>query len=359
MTLAKPNRSQATSTRNRVEPAPGSGICVTCLDGCPGPCEVGSAEKSNVELLDAYSRAVITVAEVVGPAVVSISTGTPSKNGEPETGGAGSGVIIAPDGYVLTNDHVVHGSKQLTVSLTNGASHAAALVGTDPATDLAVIRADSANLPFATLGDSAALRVGQLVIAIGNPFGFQSTVSTGVVSALGRALRSREGRLIENIIQHTAPLNPGNSGGPLVNSQGRVIGINTAIIAMAQGIGFSIPADTARWIVSQLLVHGHVRRGYLGISGQNQPLNRRLVRFYHLQNNYGVLVVRSDPEGPAEKAGIMDGDLIVSVNGQKTESVDDIHRILAEWPEENSLSVVIIRGQEQMDISVTPTEAVQ
>src|SRR5512143_3182553 len=281
----------------------------------PGPCEVGSAEKSNVELLDAYSRAVITVAEAVGPAVVSISTGTPSKNGEPETGGAGSGVIIAPDGYVLTNDHVVHGSKQLTVSLTNGASHAAALVGTDPATDLAVIRADSANLPFATLGESAALRVGQLVIAIGNPFGFQSTVSTGVVSALGRALRSRKGRLIENIIQHTAPLNPGNSGGPLVDSRGRIVGLNTAIIMMAQGIGFSIPSDTARWVVTQLIGTGKVRRGYLGISAQQRPLSRKLVRYFNLPKEFAVEIISVERAGPAQSAGMQAGDLIVAFNG--------------------------------------------
>ena len=322
-----------------------------------GSCRIRDEGAAEVELLDAYSRAVIAVVDAVGPAVVRVAARKAADGNSPEMEGGGSGVIIAPDGYILTNEHVVQGAVSLSATPHDGTSLDATLVGTDPATDLAVIRANGSGLPYATLGDSSKLKAGQLVIAIGNPLGFSSTVSTGVVSALGRALRSRDGRLIENIIQHTAPLNPGNSGGPLVNSQGRVIGINTAIIAMAQGIGFSISADTARWIVSQLLVHGHVRRGYLGISGQNQPLNRRLVRFYHLQNNYGVLVVRSDPEGPAGKAGIMDGDLVVSVNGQKTESVDDIHRILAEWPEENSLSVVIIRGQEQMDISVTPAEA--
>jgi S1-C subfamily serine protease len=323
----------------------------------PHRCEVGSAEKSNVELLDAYSRAVITVAEAVGPAVVSISTGTQSKNGEPDTGGAGSGVIIAPDGYVLTNDHVVHDLKQLVVSLTNGASHAAALVGTDPATDLAVIRADSANLPFATLGESAALRVGQLVIAIGNPFGFQSTVSTGVVSALGRALRSREGRLIENIIQHTAPLNPGNSGGPLVDSRGRIVGLNTAIIMGAQGIGFSIPSDTAKWVVSQLLTLGRVRRGYLGIAAQQRPLSRRTVRFFNLTHASAVEVLSVTRGGPAAQGGMRKGDLIVAMNGTDITTVDLLQKFLADWPIGKPVKVSVLRVQERLEIDVTPSEA--
>jgi S1-C subfamily serine protease len=324
-----------------------------------GSCGIKDENAAEIELLDAYSRAVIAVVDAVGPAVVRVGARKAAYGDIPGQEGAGSGVLIAPDGYILTNEHVVQGAASLSVTLHDGTALDAELVGTDPATDLAVIRANGSGLPYATLGDSGKIKAGQLVIAIGNPLGFSSTVSTGVVSALGRALRSRDGRLIENIIQHTAPLNPGNSGGPLVNSQGRVIGLNTAIIAMAQGIGFSIPADTARWVVSQILTHGHVRRGYLGITAQAQPLNRRLVRFHHLQNNYGVEVVRSDPDGPAVTAGIKEGDLIVSINGQKTESVDDIHRILAEWPEGNSLSIVIIRGQEHIDINVTPVETVR
>ena len=323
----------------------------------PGPCEVGTAEKSDVELLDAYSRAVITVVDAVGPAVVSISTGTRSKDAEPEAGGAGSGVIIAPDGYILTNDHVVHGSKSLAVSLTNGATLAAVMVGTDAATDLAVIRADGANMPFATLGESASLRVGQLVIAIGNPFGFQSTVSTGVISALGRALRSREGRLIENIIQHTAPLNPGNSGGPLVDSRGRIVGLNTAIIMGAQGIGFSIPSDTAKWVVSQLLTLGRVRRGYLGIAAQQRPLSRRAARFFNLTQTSAVEVLSVTRGGPAAQGGMQKGDLIVSMNGTDITTVDLLQKFLADWPIDKPVKVSVLRVQARLEIDVTPSEA--
>ena len=233
----------------------------------------------------------------------------------------------------------------------------ATLIGADPFTDLAVIRAEASGLPFAILGDSTSLRVGQLIIAIGNPFGFQSSVSTGVVSALGRALRSQEGRLIENVIQHTAPLNPGNSGGPLVDSRGRVIGINTAIIALAQGIGFSIPSNTAKWVVSQLLTHGRVRRGYLGIAAQQQPLNRRLVRFYNLAKDYAVEVLSVHPLGPAGQAGMREGDLIVAINGQDVESVDDLHRFLSEWPIGQPMKLIVIRGSERMEMSVVPAEA--
>ena len=322
-----------------------------------GRCEVSASGRSDAELLDVYSRAVIAVVEAVGPAVVGVSVGKQMPGSRFEQAGAGSGIIFAPDGYILTNSHVVQNARQLTATITGGTSFAATIIGTDPATDLAVIRADGSSLPFATLGDSASLRVGQLIIAIGNPFGFQSSVSTGVVSALGRALRSQEGRLIENVIQHTAPLNPGNSGGPLVDSRGHVVGINTAIIPLAQGIGFSIPSNTAKWVVSQLLTHGRVRRGYLGIAGQQRPLNRRLVRFYNLPRDYAVEVLSVHSTGPAGQAGLQEGDLIVAINGQDVESVDDLHRFLAEWPIGQTMTLTVIRGTERVELKVVPAEA--
>lgn len=315
------------------------------------------ADASEVDLLDAYSRAVTTVVDAVGPAVVSISGKGERHGTEPEQTGAGSGVVIAPDGYILTNDHVVHHAKRLIVTLTNGTSFGASVVGNDPATDLAVIRADASGLQSAVLGDSSRLRVGQLVIAMGNPFGFQSTVSTGVVSALGRALRSLEGRLIESIIQHTAPLNPGNSGGPLVDSRGRVMGINTAIIMMAQGIGFSIPSNTARWVVSQLLSNGKVRRAFLGIAARPRTLDRRLVRYHDLPGNQAVEVLSVDPESPASRAGIRIGDLIVSVNGQGVANVDDLHRFLGEWPIGEPITITVVRGKNKTNLTAVPVEA--
>jgi len=289
---------------------------------------------------------------VVGISVDLAGAATPG-----EQGGAGSGVIITPDGYVLTNDHVVHNARRIHATLSDGASLPATLIGTDPATDLAVVSVNASGLPNAVLGDSALLHAGQLVIAIGNPFGFQSTVSTGVVSALGRALRSQEGRLIENIIQHTAPLNPGNSGGPLVDSRGRVVGINTAIIVMAQGIGFAIPANTAKWVVSQLLSHGRVRRAYLGLAGRQRPLDRRLVRFHRLPKESAVEAISVDPYGPAGQAGLKEGDLIVAVNQEPVASVDDIHRLLAEWPIGQPVTLSILRGGERLDLSAVPAEA--
>ena len=317
-----------------------------------------SGAPGDPELLDAYSRAVVSVVDTVSPSVVSVLIGKPSRHGGPEQAGAGSGVVVAPDGYILTNDHVVQSAGPVTVRLTDGASLSATVVGNDPATDLAVIRADTAYLTAAMLGDSSQLRAGQLVIAMGNPFGFQSTVSTGVISALGRALRSRLGRLIENIIQHTAPLNPGNSGGPLLDSGGKVVGINTAIIALAQGIGFSVPSNTAKWVVSQLLTHGRVRRGFLGIAGRQRPLLRRLVRLHGLSRDDVIEVLSVESRGPAALAGIQIGDLITAVNDQPVGSVDDLHRFLSEWPIGRSIEITLIRDQKLTKLAVVPTEAV-
>jgi S1-C subfamily serine protease len=308
------------------------------------------------ELLDAYSRAVISVVDAVGPAVVSISLGKAARPEESEPSGAGSGFVIAPDGYIVTNCHVVQAADRIEAVFTDGSRREARLVGLDPATDLALISVNASGLAFASLGESAGLRVGQLVIAMGNPFGFQSTVSTGVISALGRSLRSQQGRLIEDVIQHTAPLNPGNSGGPLLDSRGRVVGINTAII-MAQGIGFSIPGDTARWVVSQLLTRGRVRRSYLGIVGLGRPLDRRFIRFYRLEKAQGVEIGSLAESGPARQAGLRTGDIIVAVDGKGVATVDEIYRILADWPVGHPLTVQALRGKDLLAFEVAPAEA--
>jgi len=320
-----------------------------------GPLPEGTLQDS--ELLDAYSRAVVGVVERTGPAVVSISIGAAGRPDEFEPMGAGSGFVIAPDGYVVTNSHVVQGAPRIDVTFMNGDSRKAALVGLDESTDLAVVCVNTSGLPYASLGESADLRVGQLVIAAGNPYGFQSTVSTGVVSALGRSLRTRQGRLIENIIQHTAPLNPGNSGGPLLDSRGRVIGINTAIIAMAQGIGFAIPADTARTVVAQLITRGKVTRSYLGIVGLRRPLDRRFVRFYKLEKNYAVEIVSLAADGPAAAAGLRRGDIVVAMGGAAVATVDEMFHVLAEWPVGKPLTVSFLRGKDLKEIPVTPREA--
>jgi S1-C subfamily serine protease len=324
----------------------------------PGRCEVTPAGKSDTELLDAYSRAVTTVVDAAGPAVVNISVGreAPAGNGV-EPVGAGSGVLLTPDGYVLTNHHVVRGAGRLTLTLTDGTSLGAVPVGTDPPNDLALVRASGSGLPYAALGDSSGLRAGQLVIAIGNPFGFQSSVSTGVVSATGRGMRSLDRRLIENVIQHTAPLNPGNSGGPLVDSRGRVVGINTAIISAAQGIGFAVPSNTARHVVSQILAHGKVRRGYLGITGGQRPLSRRTVRYFDLDRDSGVEVVSVDPRGPAGGSGIRAGDVVVSMNGNPVESVDDLHRLLSEVAAGDTARLDVLRGTDRKIVEVVIGEA--
>ncbi|MCX5659511.1 MAG: trypsin-like peptidase domain-containing protein [Planctomycetota bacterium] len=333
----------------------------TPAPGLPPAASSGQARPSDLDLLDAYSRAVVGVVDAIGPAVVSVTgprdqpPGQPSGSGGP--GGSGSGVIIAPDGYVLTNSHVVHDRRRLTVITRDGDVLDANLVGDDPATDLALLRAQAGDLPFAGLGESAALKVGQLAIAIGTPLGFHSTVSAGVVSATGRAMRGREGRLIENVIQHTAPINPGSSGGPLVDSRGRVVGINTAIIAGAQGIGFAVPADTARWVISELMVRGRVRRAFLGLAVQARPLDRRLARAHDLLNDDALEVVGIGADTPAQTAGLQVGDLLVSVNDHLLRSADDLHRFLARWPIGNPLTLTLVRGKESLTINLAPSEA--
>jgi len=329
--------------------------------GPPGPADWHAGEPG---LLDAYSRAVMGVVDRVGPAVVSIGV-IKQVVGRARDGSAvpfeapagGSGVIVTPDGYILTNSHVVDQAERLEATLTDGTSHSAELVGQDPETDLAVLRIPRSGLPAAALGNSGALRVGQVVIAIGNPFGFQATVTTGVVSALGRTLRSRSGRPIENVIQTDAPLNPGNSGGPLVDTRGAVVGINTAIIQFAQGICFAIPVNTARWVTGQIIKDGRVRRAHLGISGIQRPIHRRLVRFHQLPAETGVAVVTVLPGSSAERAGLRKNDVIVSLNGSPITCIDDLQRILGRTRLGSPLLLGVLRETERIDLTARATES--
>jgi len=280
---------------------------------------------SDTEILDAYSHAVTSVADTVGPAVVRVE----SRAANGRTGGVGSGVVIAPDGLVLTNSHVVEGAKDVRLLDAEGHVMEARLLGEDPDTDLALLRAGSArNLPSATLGDSKTLRRGQLVVAIGNPLGFESTVTAGVISALGRSLRARSGRLIEDVIQTDAALNPGNSGGPLVSSRGQVIGINTAVIMGAQGICFAVASNTAQFVLSELIKHGRVRRGYIGVSAQTTEVPRRHARAADIENASGAMITGLEPQGPAALAGLMSFDTIVRADGAPVTGVDDLIRLL-------------------------------
>jgi S1-C subfamily serine protease len=308
----------------------------------------------DAEALDAYSRAVVGVVESVGPAVVSIA-----RRGPRGPAGAGSGVSYTPDGYVLTNAHVAAGAHELEVGFTDGTSTRGHVVGFDHATDLAVVRTREPAPSHATFGDSSRLKVGQLVVAIGNPLGFSSTVSAGVVSALGRTMRARDGRAMEGIIQSDVALNPGNSGGPLVDSRGRVVGVNTAIILGAQGLSFSVPIDTAKWVVAELMTTGRVRRGWLGISAQNRPLSRELARRLGLSHASGVEVSGFDERGPAAKSGLRAGDVVVRIGPQRVESVDDVHRVLGQWRQasDGPLELEVVRGQELVQLGVVPVEA--
>lgn len=318
--------------------------------------------EEGADFLDAYSQAVTNVVAKVGPAVVSIrvkrKSPRHSRRVPYEAAASASGVTIAPDGYIVTNNHVVDGAGAIEVSLPDGSSYNAEIIGKDSATDLALVSVPGSGMPIARLGDSDSLRVGQLVIAIGNPLGFESTVTAGVVSALGRSLRSRNGRLIEDIIQTDAALNPGSSGGPLVDSRGLVVGINTAIIQFAQGICFAIPVNTVRWVVSLLIKEGKVTRGYLGISGQKVPLPVRVVRYFRLENDSAVQVLGVAPNSPAQVAGLKEGDIILSLGQKPVGRVEDIHRLLTKDVIGKRLDMVVLRQfTNRLDMSIVPAES--
>ncbi len=306
-------------------------------------------QPDDTALLDAYSQAVIGAVESVGPAVVRIETGR----------GGGSGVLFTPDGLILTNSHVVDRARSLTAVRSDGESMRADLVGQDADTDLAVIRVDGSRspaLPFATLGDSRAVRVGQVAIAIGNPYGFQHSVTAGVVSALGRSLRAQSGRLMDDIIQTDASLNPGNSGGPLVTSRGDVIGINTAMILAAQGLCFAIASNTARYVAARLIRDGRVRRSYIGVGGQTVPIPRPIARANQLAVTAGVLVVAVEPDSPAAAAGLRDGDVVLAFAGEAVTGVDDLHRLLTDQRIGTPATVSILRSARRRQLTVVPGE---
>jgi S1-C subfamily serine protease len=304
----------------------------------------------DARLLDAYSNAVIAVVERAAPSVVAVEVRSKDARG----GGAGSGVLITPDGYALTNQHVVANAGSVRVHLPDGKSAAASVIGSDTATDLAVLRVHASGLEFSTLGSTRDLKVGQLVVALGNPLGFSETVSAGIVSAKGRVLRSVEGRLIDNIVQHTAPLNPGNSGGPLVATDHEVVGINTAIIAAAQGIGFAVPADTAHWVVSEVLAHGRVRRAQLGIVARTRPIHRRFARLYDLDQDTVVEALEVASSSPAGRAGLKAQDLVLAVDGRPVRSVDQLLKALSDQRVFERVVLTVARAGARLELAIAP-----
>ena len=319
---------------------------------------------TDAQVLDAYSQAVMRVAERVSPAVVNIevhnrqgSTSRADPRLAPDVRGNGSGFLLTPDGFIVTNSHVVHGAAQLMVTLADGRREEAELIGDDPDTDVAVVRIHAPQLVPARLGDSQTIRVGQLVVAIGNPYGFQCTVTAGVVSALGRSLRSQSGRLIDNVIQTDAALNPGNSGGPLVTSRGEVIGVNTAVILPAQGLCFAIGINTATFVAGRLIKDGRIKRGYLGIAGQNVPLGRPLVRRHTLPVTSGMLVLSVEPHSPAQRAGVRPGDVLVEYAGQPVAGIDDLHRLLVEEQVGRAAPLRVIRSGEVLTLAIVAEDA--
>jgi S1-C subfamily serine protease len=318
-------------------------------------------DASELLLLDAYSRAVTKAVEKVSPAVVNISAKRKRSGrfGDSAQGGSGSGFAFTQDGFILTNSHVIHGSVERQVTLSDGRQFQAELVGDDPDTDLAVVRIDAPGLAPAQFGNSQKLKVGQLVIAIGNPYGFQSTVTAGVVSSLGRSLRTQTGRLMDNIIQTDAALNPGNSGGPLVTSAGDVIGVNTAVILPAQGICFAIAGSAAELVAGQLINFGRVKRSYIGVGGQMVPLQRRVVRFHELQTDSAVMVATVEPGSPAHRAGLQPGDRIVEFDREPVSGIDDLHRLLTEEKIGKVLPLTILRRTDKKILKIIPAESIR
>jgi len=303
-------------------------------------------------LLDAYSTAVITAVERVSPAVVKIDVEKAGRGRE----GSGSGFVFTPDGLVMTNSHVVHDAGSIRLTFADGQRATATLVGDDPDSDTAVLRTDVAALFPAVLGKSRNLKVGQLAIAVGNPYGFQFTVTAGVVSALGRSMRAASGRMMDEIIQTDAALNPGNSGGPLVASNGKVIGVNTAVIRPAQGICFATAIDTAKFVAGRLIRDGRITRSFVGVAGQNVPIPRRIVRYYNLLVETAILIVSFEQNSPAQKAGLREGDLVIGFDGQPVGGIDDLHKLLTGERAGRLARVDLIRGTEKLEFSVVPQE---
>jgi len=345
LVLSEQDESAAVSLLNESQPRVGSG-------------SIGISDVSSDDsLLDEYSRSVVSAVSRVSPAVVNIEIEQRTKGRPRNVAGSGSGFVITPDGFILTNSHVVHQATRITVNLSDGRDCLAQLVGDDPETDLAVIRIDAPQLVHVRLADSESLRVGQIAIAIGNPLGFQASVTAGVISALGRSMHSQSGRLIDNIIQTDAALNPGNSGGPLVNSAGEVIGVNTAMIRPAQGICFAIASNTAKLVAGWLIRDGRIRRSYIGVAGQNMPLHRRVIRFYNLPLETGVLVASVEKDSPAQRAGLREGDIIVAFNERPVGTIHDLHKMLVSEQIGVPAKLVAIRHTEKLELSILPAES--
>ncbi len=330
------------------------------IDDASEPQEHSTPASSDDQLLDAYSRTVVNVAQKVSEAVVQIKVDKPqrksSRRGRSQPYGTGSGFIISTDGFVVTNSHVVNGARKIQVSLQDGRQFTAELIGDDPATDIAVVQIRAENLSTVTFGSSDALQVGQIAIAIGNPYGFQYSLTAGVVSALGRTLRSESGRLIDDVIQTDAALNPGNSGGPLVNSRGEVIGVNTAVILPAQGICFAVAANLVQYVVGKLIIDGKVRRGYIGIAGQMIRLNAKVANYHKLEVRSGVLVQNIEADSPAYNGELRQGDVIVGFNDEKIASIDDLHRLLNEDRIGQKVELHVLRNRRKERIRVIPAE---